>query len=152
MSEYQRYKESHRRANAAFKKRAREKGLCVCGKRKPWLRFKSCRRCVAAKVRNRKLKLTVIAGYGGKCVCCGERHPDFLTLDHKKGRGNSHRKILYGSSRGGYTLYLWVVKHNFPKKKYQLLCWNCNCAKGSFGTCPHKRRKHVAAYPGTFSK
>lgn len=29
---------------------------------------------------------------------------------------------------------------NYPDK-YTVLCFNCNCAKGAFGFCPHELEK-----------
>lgn len=54
----------------------------------------------------------VITAFGGKCQCCGETDHRFLTLDHINGR----------------------------KDKFQILCFNCNCAKGIYGICPHQEK------------
>lgn len=32
------------------------------------------------------------------------------------------------------------IKQNFPKDEYQLLCMNCNFAKGLYSGCPHQRQ------------
>ena len=40
-------------------------------------------------------------------------------------------------------MYRWLKKHGFPKEGFQLLCYNCNCAKGFFGKCPHKKQDLV---------
>ena len=74
----------------------------------------------------------VINAYGGKCVCCGETEPHFLSIDHIDGGGRAHRREI------GNHLYQWLIKNNFPKDNFQLLCYNCNCAKGHFGECPHE--------------
>lgn len=81
----------------------------------------------------RKLKLAVIAGYGGKCSCCGETEPDFLTVEHKNGDGKAHRAL-------GISVYADLRKRGYPKG-YTVHCFNCNIAKSLFGTCPHKRKK-----------
>ena len=81
-----------------------------------------------------KIKKEVIKIYGGKCICCGETHIEFLTIDHINGGGTAHRKKLHG---GGIKVYNWLRKNNFPKE-FQVLCMNCNFAKGKFGYCPHK--------------
>jgi len=81
----------------------------------------------------RRLKLKIIEEYGGKCVCCGENRFEFLTIDHINGDGKQHRKEL-----GANMLYNWLKKNNFPKDNFQLLCMNCNFAKGHFGKCPHE--------------
>lgn len=77
------------------------------------------------------VKLKVIAAYGGKCFCCGENTPEFLTVDYIK-RENNDKK-------SGGRLYRWLIKNNFPKEKYQILCHNCSCAKELFGYCPHNK-------------
>ena len=101
-------------------------------------RRRTCKVCRARRVKElwRRIKLETITAYGGRCVCCGEREPDFLTIDHTAGNGREHRKTV----GRGHRLYEWLKKQAFPKKGYALLCFNCNCAKGQFGTCPHQRR------------
>ena len=84
-------------------------------------------------------KIRVFEHYGGsppKCACCGETHLEFLSLDHINGGGNKHRKeVGFGSQ-----LYSWLIKNKFPSG-FQVLCFNCNCAKGFFGYCPHQKEK-----------
>jgi len=80
--------------------------------------------------------------YGGEdyhCNCCGEKTYEFLCLDHINGGGNEHRKSVSGKKQSGGTIYRWLVKNNFPKG-FQVLCHNCNLAKGFYGECPHKNR------------
>lgn len=77
----------------------------------------------------------VIEGYGGKCACCGESEPMFLSVHHVNGGGGKARKN--GTERTGKPLYYKIVKLGFPEE-YQLLCHNCNMADGIYGICPHK--------------
>ena len=99
-----------------------------------------CKKCireynrVAGLKDRRSLKAQVIKAYGGKCKCCGENHFEFLTIDHK----TIARKQLENLS--GDKLYRYLRDKKFPKKHYQLLCLNCNFAKGHYGTCPHKEK------------
>jgi hypothetical protein len=74
-------------------------------------------------------KLELLSEFGWKCQCCGETMPQFLTLDHIVGRENNKP-----------NMYQWLQakKEGFPKDKYQLLCMNCNFAKGHWGVCPHQ--------------
>lgn len=84
----------------------------------------------------RKVKLEVITHYGGRCACCGETEPLFLTIDHINGGGTAHRKEIgyFGSS-----FYIWLRRENYPEG-YQVLCFNCNCARGlNGGICPHEQ-------------
>lgn len=91
-----------------------------------------CKTCINALNRRNhaKRRLQVHAGYGGKCVCCGETESKFLTIDNIAGNGGEfHRK--YGSG-----IWSWLRGQGFPAG-WQLLCMNCNFAKGMYGTCPH---------------
>lgn len=88
------------------------------------------------KVRNTKrtyqlrMRARVIDAMGGACACCGEREPKFLAIDHVRG--------LEGQPRPkGQMIYFLVRKEGYPRDKYQLLCHNCNFAKGVYGACPH---------------
>lgn len=74
-------------------------------------------------------RLECIKHYGGKCACCGESEPKFLALDHIYGGGTKHRK-------GKGNIVYWIVKNNYPDL-FQILCHNCNSAKGFYGECPH---------------
>jgi len=75
----------------------------------------------------------VIDGYGGKCKCCGETRKEYLTIDHKNGNGRKHRKEI-GVTGSGF--YRWLKENNYPEG-FQILCFNCNCGKGSYSVCPH---------------
>jgi hypothetical protein len=82
------------------------------------------------------LKAEVIAAYGGTCICCGEHRPQFLTVDHIDGNGAEMRK--QGIHGLGGNLYGYLKRMNFPRNEFQLLCFNCNCAKRLGEVCPHK--------------
>jgi hypothetical protein len=71
-----------------------------------------------------------------RCACCGEATYQFLGIDHINGGGNKHRQAV-GTKKNGGTIYRWLVKNSFPDG-YQVLCHNCNLAKGFYGICPHK--------------
>ncbi len=94
------------------------------------------------RVCRQKLKAEIINAYGGKCTCCGQREPDFLTVDHINNTGAAHRREI-----GRTELYAWLKRNGFPKDEFQLLCWNCNMAKGRYGSCPHKRRGIMPLIP-----
>jgi hypothetical protein len=80
-----------------------------------------------------KKRIDVFNHYGHHCVCCGETEPAFLQIDHINGGGNKHRKEL-GQGR---SLYDWLRQNKYPKG-FQVLCANCNSAKGHYGICPHQ--------------
>ena len=70
------------------------------------------------------------------CACCGEYIVEFLSIDHVDGR-----KVLeHGKYMMGTRLYYWARRNDYPDT-LQVLCFNCNCAKGFYGICPHKERK-----------
>ncbi len=90
-----------------------------------------------------RIRLATIAAYGGACACCGEREPKFLTIDHIYNDGATERKG--DRALTGTKFYLWLKQRGWPADRYQLLCFNCNCAKGQFGVCPHQQRKALQA-------
>lgn len=83
-----------------------------------------------------KLRQEVLLAYGGKCVCCGESHWQFLTLDHPNGDGQEDRK-KYRSITG--QIYGWAKKNRFPDI-YRVLCMNCNWVR-RYNVCPHELDK-----------
>jgi hypothetical protein len=81
------------------------------------------------------MRKKVIKHYGSQCSCCGEKEFKFLTIDHINNDGATHRKLL-DIRGGGKEFCRWIIKNNYPTY-LQILCWNCNCAKGYWGKCPH---------------
>lgn len=77
----------------------------------------------------------VIEAYGSICVCCNEDKQQFLCIDHINNDGAKHRKEL--NIRAGFRFYRWLIKNNYPKDKFQLLCHNCNMVKHIYGKCLH---------------
>ncbi len=79
-------------------------------------------------------KLAVFIHYSNgdpHCNCCNENRIEFLSVDHLDNNGRQERK-----SKGYHSLYKYLLDNNFPVG-YQILCMNCNFAKGKFGECPH---------------
>jgi len=79
----------------------------------------------------------VINGYNGKCECCGESSPLFLTVDH----------INYHDGLKSFELYIYLIKNNFPTQNHRILCYNCNCGRArpqQNGICPHKSVLKIA--------
>ena len=83
----------------------------------------------------RGLRQKVIDMYGGKCNCCGETQFEFLAIDHVNGGGRQERETL-----SSWQLVNKVYKLN-GSPEYQILCHNCNSAKGWWGECPHKWKR-----------
>lgn len=86
--------------------------------------------------RQRRLREVVIKEYGGKCECCGESAPEFLSIDHIFGGGKEHYR--QENIRGGTGIYGWLKRNGFPRDRFRLLCHNCNMATDVYGACPHK--------------
>lgn len=82
------------------------------------------------------LKAEMQAAYGGRCACCDEREPAFLTLEHARRDGNVHRKALGGQMQ----VYCELKRRGWPTEGYELLCWNCQMATSRGAVCPHKLR------------
>lgn len=83
-----------------------------------------------------RAKIEGIAHYGGKCSCpsCGETQLEFLTLEHLRGRDKTKKR------RTGKLAWLEAKRAGYPDD-FTVLCFNCNCAKGIYGTCPHTWEK-----------
>lgn len=105
-----------------------------------------CKLCVSMYQTNyqAKYKKIVFDHYGNKCVCkhgksiCGENTPEFLSIDHINGNGKKHRNR---NKVSGSNFYRFItLKLKFPKN-LQILCHNCNLAKGFYGGCPHNKTK-----------
>jgi hypothetical protein len=80
------------------------------------------------------MRATAIRAYGGEspaCVCCGETQPAFLTLDHVNNGGRAHRR-----EKGNQGVYHELRKGGYPPG-FQILCFNCNMARGWYSSCPH---------------
>lgn len=79
------------------------------------------------------VRLETLKAYGNKCVCCKETQNEFLSIDHINNDGNLHRNKLKRN------IYYWLRDNNYPKDNFQILCHNCNSAKGFYGICPHEK-------------
>lgn len=64
-----------------------------------------------------------------KCNNCEENDLGVLTIDHINGGGGKHRKELFGNKRrGGYALYQWLKRSEYPNE-FQVLCFSCQFRK-----------------------
>jgi len=142
--------EKYNQMSKAYREKNPEKVLAYRKKyqleKKEWLkeRNKSQEYILTKKKRRETVKSIVFTVYSKRlskseiscCNCCGlNDNLEFLTIDHIEGRKNlsEDEKNLKGAK-----LYAWLRKHHYPKG-YQVLCWNCNSAKGLFGVCPHQK-------------
>jgi hypothetical protein len=115
--------------------------------KKPYVRLK-------VRKLSAELRLTVLQYYSKQlsnsnipcCRCCGESEMEFLAIDHIAGKRQMDSeteliKLGYTSKLTGKGLSSWIIKNNFPEG-FQILCHNCNFAKGKKGnnnTCPHEK-------------
>ena len=86
----------------------------------------------------KRLKLQMIAAYGGNCDCCGENRHEFLTLDHVNRDGNQHR-ATFGGRGIATSMQIWadLKRRGWPKDGFRVLCMNCNWATRYGTACPH---------------
>lgn len=89
----------------------------------------------ARKARYERLRSEALSAYGNKCACCGETHPHFLSIDHINGGGKTDR-ATHGDKNGGMNWYKYLATER--PSHVQVLCHNCNMAKGHYGICPHQ--------------
>ncbi|MBX9628100.1 MAG: hypothetical protein K2X82_30160 [Gemmataceae bacterium] len=111
-------------------KASAEPGHTLCGKHRQEIsqRTNKLRRTVRAKA---------LEAYGNRCACCGESRREFLTIDHVGGTGAAHRRLLKVISPHSATNISWWLQKNGYPEGFRVLCWNCNCAIGIHGACPH---------------
>ena len=92
------------------------------------------RNALSTRERATRVRLEALSILGGCCACCGETEPRFLCFDHINGGGRQER--LRGEW-GGYTLYRKIIKSEEERKRFRVLCYNCNEAVHRLGYCPH---------------
>ena len=140
---------SDRERGWIFRERRRLLGICLqCGKNPAVDGRVRCAACIEKRRDHRspqktyhrqdiaRLRAQTFAAYGGKCACCGEATPEFLSVDHIDGYQRAS-----GEPRSGATfLYRWLRRRGFPPG-FQVLCFNCNLARGFFGRCPHETQR-----------
>lgn len=108
-------------------------------RRKNYAADSSLKTIIVAKTKNWRYRLRVqlLETYGGKCACCGEEYVEFLTLDHVYGGGCKERR-----KTDMRTTWLHAIKI-YGNGEFQLLCMNCNWAKGKYGNCPHQQQLRI---------
>lgn len=97
-----------------------------------------CRR-VEDRERTKQLRMDMLRHYSNGsmvCACCGEGRYEFLSLDHINGGGTAERRAL-GNDGIGNRWYKRLKAQGYPSG-LQVLCFNCNFAKGRNGSCPHE--------------
>lgn len=86
----------------------------------------TCKECSdkRSKQVHKELRLEIITHYSPNMNCdiCGEKHLNFLAIDHINGGGNAHR-------RKTKQVYRDIKRNGFPSG-YRVLCHNCNFKYG----------------------
>lgn len=139
--------ENRDRLNAYAKKyrasRGEEYRVIVRSTIKRWAK-ENPDKVLASRRRTRdKLRSDVLGAYGGMCACCGETQREFLAIDHINNDGAEHRR--QENIKSAQAMYTWLRRNNYPSG-FQVLCHNCNCAKGYYGVCPHVKALAVPAF------
>lgn len=146
---YQKYRicqECRRKELARRRLAYLEQGLCkTCGKnpiRTPETTL--CQLCVDRlksnhKMRKSRLRREIVDHYGACCACCGETQYEFLTIDHVNNDGAVHKRVV---GRDTYSVLRWIKANDFPNS-IQILCYNCNCVRNTYGYCPHQKQDHL---------
>ena len=137
------YSQAWKKRNPEREKRTRRKlYLKHREKRRAYGKYWNAKNCDRLRQKNKeygqKARDQAFQAYGGPiCKCCGEVEVRFLSLDHVNNDGAEHRRKDYSSGKG---LHYWVRKMGYPSG-FQVLCMQCNFAKGKYGICPHREIK-----------
>jgi len=149
------YKVVRRKRRATPENKAKARKYERTPKHKAWRKERRATEEYQFKSRSWRLKtrLKVLQYYSKQlsksnipcCRCCGESNSAFLAIDHIAGRKKMDSepelvKLGYSSSLISGTLQRWIIVNNFPKG-FQILCHNCNIAKGHSkdNKCPHEK-------------
>jgi len=138
---------------AQMRRASNQKKFCVkCDKEKlisqfPMRTYKEklyinsvCSACVG-RTNRAKIKLRLFDAFGYQCNCCGERNPQFLTLQHIQAGTNPYGRKRVNGKYVTTRIQSQVVNdaiRSGDKTKYEVLCLNCNWAHGHYGECPHR--------------
>lgn len=103
-----------------------------------------CRRCNQDQenVRNKERRLEILEKLGNKCECCGIDNICLLSIDHIYGGGHKDAAKCRGKQ---YLKKLLKMPEEELFAKYQLLCFNCNYAKGFWKVCTHTLKEEISS-------
>lgn len=120
--------------------------VCEAAKFKAYYSKDRDRLIARAKVHYRthylKYRDSIFELLGHSCSCCGEREKDFLTVDHINGDGK-HQRTKTGQRWGGWAIWRVIRVEAEPKKRFRILCFNCNCGRerSPDKICPHQKER-----------
>ena len=103
-----------------------------------WAKHTEARRQKVLEFKSRAL--SYYSGGTPKCACCGITEIRFLCLDHVRGGGSQAKR-----ERKQRSIYEWLMRIKKFPTGLQVLCYNCNAAKGVGDCCPvHARQSELA--------
>ena len=120
-------------------KRRRDNPAEYARKAKNWRECTKEIRYMKAREYRQSMRMAAFRAYCGEnihCMClggCSTNEPKFLAIDHIEGGGREHRRQI---GTNGLGIYSWLRANKYPPG-FQVLCHNCNLAKGAYGQCPH---------------
>ena len=137
------YYEKNRKSILEKKKKYRQDQVKRLGKK--GIKKADHKRYLLEHNKYKNLRKKVISYYSNgtnTCVCCGTEGFEFLTIDHiipkrEMDKIQKMKDIGYSSKLNPHLLISWLDK--FHPEGFQILCWNCNYAKGVLGKCPHQK-------------
>lgn len=91
----------------------------------------------SARRQHEAAKRAVVDAYGGRCTCCGETDIHFLTVEHMTVGSRERHRYDNGKRISGTKLLRLIASEGFPDD-ITVMCFNCNCARGQYGFCPHE--------------
>jgi hypothetical protein len=139
------YQQSEKGKSASKKYWTSEKGKTLTEKFQKGLKGKVSKRLTVLQHYSK-----VLSNETPYCNCCGQNsHIDFLDVDHISGRREMDsesrlKKLGYTSKLHSGVLHNWLIDNHFPEG-FQILCKNCNQAKGyprNNNECPMKGNPH----------
>ena len=91
-----------------------------------------------------RARLYVLKMYGNCCAYCGTDLYEVLCIDHVNDNGREHRASGVG------CIYRFLATQPYQPDEYQILCYNCNQVKDSYGIKPggneYRSREEWEAY------
>ena len=89
---------------------------------KMWYQENKARSAAQHREHRRKLRSEAMAGYGSRCLFCGEDRLAGLQFHHVNHDGKEQRESTIGSSSGYHK---WIIDNHFPDSLI-LLCGTCH--------------------------
>lgn len=82
-------------------------------------------------------RLRTVEALGGECSCCGEKHQEFLTIDHMNQDGYIFRKRLKSKNAGAQQWAQYYREMRDDLATLRVLCYNCHTCITKQNICVH---------------